>query len=223
MVRDLLAAYRQGAFPMASSRGAKGVEFYTADPRAIVPLSPPPCPGRTLRAQMRRSPMRLASDTAFEQVVRACADVPRPGGSGGTWINDWIIRAYTLLHRSGHAHSVEAWLDEPAGPRLVGGLYGVRIGGALFGESMFTAGRPGPHAPEAGASKACFFALVHHLRARGVTLLDTQFANPHTTALGAVEVPLADYLARLGAAVDAPVTWGEWTLGTGADVLRACA
>lgn len=235
VMADLLSAYRQGAFPMADARHARGVEFYSADPRAIIPLTPPvPRPSRSLRAQARRSPLILTTDAAFAQVIRACADTPRaprpgesnPGeGAPPTWINDWIIERYTLLHRAGHAHSIEAWLPAPRGgtPRLVGGLYGVHLGGAFFGESMFTAARPGPHDPESGASKLCFFALIRHLRAQGFALLDTQFANDHTTMLGAVTLPLRDYLAHVGEAVARDVPWLPWSTPTAQAVLQEVA
>jgi leucyl/phenylalanyl-tRNA--protein transferase len=206
----LLDAYRHGAFPMASSRRGKRVNFYIADPRAIVPIAEgertPYRAARSVRALVRRGAWRFRTDTAFREVITACADSPR-AGSPGTWINDWIIEAYVHLHRLGHAHSVEAWHAPGPGCAevLVGGLYGVHLGAAFFGESMFH--RPGPGD---NASKACLAVLVDHLVARGFTLLDTQFINDHMRRQGAVEITLAEYRQRLGAALDRDVSWQPW-------------
>ncbi|MFN0011030.1 MAG: leucyl/phenylalanyl-tRNA--protein transferase [Phycisphaerales bacterium] len=210
VVQALLAAYREGAFPMAD--GPRGrVRFYTADPRAIVPIEKAPGEGggvvvsRSLRALLKGCPFEISSDRAFGEVIRACAKVPRGeegGGGGGTWISEEIVGWYEALHAAGHAHSVEAWREG----RLVGGLYGVHIGGAFFGESMFSL----PEQGGSNASKVCFVHLVKHLRAIGVVLLDTQFINPHMASLGAVEIPLKEYLARLANAVSVDVRWGDW-------------
>ncbi len=231
MVEALLTAYRQGAFPMASSRVSDEVAFYTADPRAIIPVAVDDPLGRfhvprSLQRRVRSRRFTVTCDTAFERVILACADAPRPQGES-TWINDQIIVAYSLLHRAGHAHSVEAWLPEngvhapgtePPGPgwRLVGGLYGTHLGGAFFGESMFARTDLGG----TDASKVCLVHLVAHLRRRGITLLDTQFANDHTRRFGLVEVPLADYLRRLEAAVSTPAAWGPFQ-GDPGDAPRA--
>lgn len=192
---------------MASSRQARGVEFHTADPRAVIPLVGGPGDGggpkvaRSLKALVRKRPFVITTDIAFGQVICACADEPRTGEAGQqSWINDWIINAFTLLHHAGHAHSVEAWREG----QLVGGLYGVHIGGAFFGESMFSRHDAGGE----NASKVCFVHLVRHLQARGFTLLDTQFANPHTLSLGAVEVAREEYLKRLATAVEIEAEWG---------------
>ncbi len=207
VVEALLAAYREGAFPMADGpRG--GVRFYTADPRAIVPIEKAPGePGgvvvsRSLRALLKRCPFEISSDRVFGEVIRACAKVPRGEEGGGAWISEEIVGWYEALHEAGHAHSVEAWRDG----RLVGGLYGVHMGRAFFGESMFSL----PERGGSNASKVCFVRLVNHLRAMGVVLLDTQFINPHMASLGAVEIRLKDYLARLGKAVKMNALWGEW-------------
>lgn len=226
VVDVLLRAYRQGAFPMASSRTSEDVAFYTADPRAIIPVAEGDPLGRfhvsrSLQRRVRSGRFAVTCDAAFERVIRACAEVSRPHGES-TWINDQIIAAYTILHRAGHAHSVEAWRPEPEprppttpppGPgwRLVGGLYGTHLGAAFFGESMFAR----PDLGGTDASKVCLVHLVAHLRRRGITLLDTQFANDHTRRFGLVEIPLADYLRRLEAAVDAPVSWGSFQAGPG--------
>lgn len=207
LVQRLLAAYRQGAFPMAPSRDSDRLDFYTADPRAVLPLESgamhvPSSLGRRVRSGR----FAITSDRAFGEVISACADVPR-GAENGSWISSRIIEAYTLLHRVGHAHSVEAWRADPATgvPRLVGGLYGVHIGAAFFGESMFSR----PDLGGTDASKVCLVHLVEHLRARGFMLLDSQYANAHTARFGVVSIPLKDYLCRLAAAVASPARW-DW-------------
>jgi leucyl/phenylalanyl-tRNA--protein transferase len=210
----LLRAYRHGAFPMATSRRGV-VEFFEADPRAVLPLSVhglhvPRSVRKLARERATDGRMVLTSDRAFGEVVRACADVPR--ADGGTWINEWIIRAYSKLHADGYAHSVEAWLpgegaggDEGGGSVLVGGLYGVHIGAAFFGESMFTRAEvPGA----SGASKLCLLALHARLRRQGFLLLDTQFANHHTVQFGVQEVARAEYLVMLREALSWPAEWG---------------
>ena len=207
VVAALLEAYRSGAFPMAD--GPRGeVRLYTADPRAIVPLEKAPgeaggvAVSRSLRAVLRRCPFEVTSDRAFGEVIRACATVPRGPASGGTWISGEMVAWYEALHASGHAHSVEAW----RGGRLVGGLYGVHIGGVFCGESMFSR----PEAGGSGASKVCLVRLARHLRRIGVVLLDTQYTNPHMASMGAVEIPAREYLKRLKAALKVPAAWGEW-------------
>ncbi|MBL8991423.1 MAG: leucyl/phenylalanyl-tRNA--protein transferase [Phycisphaerae bacterium] len=211
----ILAAYRAGYFPMARqdargrpAPGARGIDFYTCDPRAVFPLEPGALRwSRSLRAAVRRGRFEITSDAAFAEVIGACASCR--ARADGDWINDWIIDRYTRLHEAGRAHSVEAWLAGPGGRRLVGGLYGVSIGGAFFGESMFST-------PERGgtdASKVCLVHLVEHLRRRGFVLLDSQYANPHVLSLGAVEIPRADYLRRLAEAVTLERDWawhGPW-------------
>lgn len=212
----ILAAYRAGYFPMARQDargrpvpGVRGIDFYTCDPRAIYPLEPGALRwSRSLRAAVRRGRFEITADTAFGAVIGACA--ARRQRADGDWINDWIVDRYTRLHERGSAHSVEAWLHGPNGRRLLGGLYGVHIGGAFFGESMFSL-------PESGgtdASKVCLVHLVEHLRRRGFVLLDSQYANPHVLSLGAVEIPRADYLRRLAAAVNLRCDWawrGPWS------------
>ena len=132
-------------------------------------------------------------DTAFEDVIDACADPSRPGG----WIDDEIRDAYTRLHTLGWAHSVEAWRDG----RLAGGLYGVGIGGLFAGESMFHR--------STDASKVALIGLVDHLRSIGARLLDVQWLTPHLESLGAIEIPREEYLRRLALAVDAPSRWSS--------------
>jgi len=192
----LVAAYCQGLFPMARSRREATVEWFSPDPRAVLPLDDFYCP-RSLRQAVRRQELEVRRDTAFEQVIRACAE-PRPGRTQ-TWINDSIRDAFIQLHRLGCAHSVEAWRDG----RLVGGLYGVAIGGAFFGESMF-------HRAELGgrnASKVCLVHLVEHLRARGFALLDVQINSDHMRQFGTIDLPRADYLRQLDAALRLEANW----------------
>ena len=159
---------------MARSGRGRTVDWYSPDPRAVLPLD-----GfhvrRSLAKALRRRPFELRWGTAFDAVVAACAE-PRGDGSG-TWINPAIADVFSELHRQSLTHSVEAWADD----ELVGGLYGLSLGGAFFAESMFSR-RP-------YASQACLVALVERMRAAGHTLLDVQFTNPHLEQFGVVELP----------------------------------
>ncbi|MFG0282784.1 MAG: leucyl/phenylalanyl-tRNA--protein transferase [Phycisphaerales bacterium JB039] len=198
--RALLAAYREGAFPMGEG---DRVGLYRPDPRAILPLDGLRL-SRSLRAAIRSGRFRIRSDTAVEAVVRACAE-PAPGREE-TWLSPPLLEAYLALGRQGHVHTVEAWLAGPEEQRLVGGLYGVAIGGLFAGESMFSR-------PEEGgtdASKVCLAHLQGHLLRRGFALHDVQFVTPHLERLGAVEIPGARYLALLGEAVELAATWGSF-------------
>lgn len=190
-------AYAQGVFPMADPlTGA--MEWYCPDPRGIIPLDAFNLP-RSVRRILASDAFRLRTDTAFEAVVRACA-APRPEqGREASWIDDRIVEAYAALHAEGDAHSVEAWRED----ELVGGLYGVHLGGAFFGESMFS--RPGRGG--SGASKVCLAALVALLRAGGFTLLDVQFHTPHLAQFGCVEIARDSYLRRLSDALARPGRW----------------
>lgn len=174
----LLSAYSQGAFPMAGHDGV--VQWYSADPRGIIPLDRFHIP-RTLRqvVSQRRFDIRINHD--FEAVVRACAT----GHDDGTWISESMINAYVALHRLGHAHSVEAWRDG----ELAGGLYGVSLGGAFFGESMFHR--------VTDASKVALVHLVQRLVQRDFELLDTQANSRHLRRFGCIEIPAARYLELL--------------------------
>lgn len=181
----LLAAYRAGCFPW-SSRPV--LNWWSPDPRAIFDLATFQTHRSVLRT-IRRRGWTSAIDRNFAGVVRACAET-----HGDTWITPDFQAAYLELHRRGHAHSVEIY----EGDQLVGGLYGVSIGGFFGGESMFHR--------ETDASKAAVHVLVERLRARGFVLCDAQAPNPHLMRLGAVELPRAEYLRRLGEALALPVT-----------------
>jgi len=185
----LLRAYAAGIFPMAGEDGR--VSWYAPDPRAILEHGDFRV-SRSLRARIRSGFFTIRFDSAFARVMRECA-APR-AGEEGTWISEEFIQVYTLLHRHGFAHSVEAWRGE----RLVGGLYGISIGAAFMGESMFSR--------ERDASKVCLAALVERLQARGFLLHDVQFLTPHLARLGAREIRRADYERRLTAATAVPCT-----------------
>jgi len=192
---SLLAAYAGGAFPMADVDTGV-VEYFTCDPRCVIPLDAFRLPHTSQRA-IRASLLRMRADTAFEQVMRGCM-LPRPGQER-TWISESMVAAYCALHELGFAHSVEAWLDD----KLVGGLYGVAIGGAFFGESMFVLRNAGA----GNASKACLHWLVTHLKSKQFTLLDSQYSNPLVLSFGGVEIPASQYEAQLAAATDLDVSF----------------
>jgi leucyl/phenylalanyl-tRNA--protein transferase len=187
----LLAAYRRGAFPMAEPDGS--VHWYAPDPRAIFDLEAFHVPRRLART-VRAGRFEVTFDTDFEAVMRACAE-PAPGREL-TWISEDFVRVYGELHALGFAHSVETRQEG----RLVGGLYGVAIGGAFMGESMFS--------HERDASKVALVHLVERLKARGFVLLDTQFMTGHLARFGAVHVPLAEYLRCLERAVALEARFG---------------
>ena len=182
----LLAAYSSGWFPMADEAGT--ISWYSPDPRGVLPLETFHVPSR-LQRTMRRSALQVRVDTMFADVMRACAEAERQGEDGGTWISDEIIASYSALHTQGYAHSVEVH----DGGRLVGGLYGVALGSAFFGESMFHTATD--------ASKIALVALIDRLRNRGFTLLDTQWVTPHLQQFGAIEIPRPDYLRQLEASL----------------------
>jgi leucyl/phenylalanyl-tRNA--protein transferase len=192
----LLHAYRSGIFPMPVDGGGRELlVWWSPDPRAVLPLDGLRV-SRSLRRSLRRFEVRF--DTAFEAVVDACADPHR----AGSWITRDVADAYVRLHELGWAHSVETW--SPDG-RLVGGLYGVATGGLFAGESMFHLATD--------ASKVALVRLVERLRAGGGTLLDVQWSTPHLASLGVLEIPRADYLARLATAVAADHTWEAAAMG----------
>ena len=183
----LLRAYAAGIFPMAETRDSD--EIFWVDPRrrGVIPLEGFHVP-RRLRRTVRRAPFAVTFDTAFDSVIAACAGTSE--FRDDTWINPEIRRAYTELHELGFAHSVECWReDRMTGDELVGGLYGVSLGGAFFGESMFSRADD--------ASKIALVHLVARLRLGGFVLLDTQFVTDHLRQFGTTEIPARDYLRRL--------------------------
>jgi leucyl/phenylalanyl-tRNA--protein transferase len=182
----LLYAYRVGIFPMALDDGE--IHWFSPDPRAILPLDRFHVPKRLQRV-LRHNRFEIRVDHAFRDVMAACAR------HDDTWINDEIIESYVALHGLGFAHSVEAWQDET----LVGGLYGVTLRGAFFGESMFHAATD--------ASKVALVALVERLNDRQYALLDIQWQTEHLERFGAIEIPRAEYMTRLEAAMDRDCTF----------------
>ena len=173
----LESCYRAGAFPMADRYGR--VQFYRSDPRSVLELDSLHV-SKSLARVLRKGVYEVHVDRDFEGVIRACSRRPE------TWISEEIIRGFVALHERDRAHSVEAYNRDD---ELVGGLYGVTLGGAFMGESMFARMRD--------ASKVCFVRLVQRLRERGYVLLDCQIQNDHLASLGAVEIPEREYLARL--------------------------
>lgn len=189
----LLRAYTQGLFPMAERRDDPTLYWIAPEARGVIPLDGGFHVSHRLARTVRSDRFDVRIDTQFEAVLRACA-APAPDREE-TWINDEILAVYTELHRRGHAHSVECWREE----RLVGGLYGVRLGGAFFGESMFTR--------ERDASKVALVHLVARLIRGGFVLLDAQFLTAHLATFGAIEIPQADYLKRLAVALGKNATF----------------
>ena len=177
---ELLSLYSTGWFPMAMADGS--IRCFSPDPRGILPLEGFHVPHGARKA-LRDSQWEVRQDTSFAQVVRACSHRLE------TWIDETIVQSYIGLHRAGHAHSLEIWRHGI----LVGGLYGVIIGGAFFGESMFH------HV--AGASKVALVTLVKRLHEAGFQLLDTQWTTPHLVQFGAVAIPRREYLHRLQIAI----------------------
>jgi leucyl/phenylalanyl-tRNA---protein transferase len=177
----LLNAYANGYFPMADSKSG-AIRWYSPDPRAILPLDGLRIT-RSLRQTIKKKIFRITVDTMFDDVMHACAERTE------TWISEEIFRSYHELHRLGFAHSVEAWNED----RLVGGLYGVALHGAFFGESMFSRMRD--------ASKVALAALIELLCERKFQLLDAQFITPHLASLGAIEIPRDEYLSLLNRAL----------------------
>jgi leucyl/phenylalanyl-tRNA--protein transferase len=204
----VLRAYAMGIFPMARARDATTVQWVAPVVRGILPLDGFHVPRRLART-LRRRPFAIRCDTAFAAVVAGCAE-PR-AGHPETWINDEIARVFCELHRLGYAHSVEAW----EGDRLIGGLYGLALGGAFFGESMFSR--------RTDASKIVLVHLVARLRHGGFVLLDTQFVTEHLRQFGAIELPHAAYLARLDQALRCRAVF-QGVLGVGEEeaLLSAC-
>lgn len=191
----LILAYRSGIFPWYSE--GEPILWHSPNPRFV--LVPDGIRvSRSLAKTLRSRPYRLTLDTAFRSVIEACAASPRPG-QDGTWITRDMVEAYDRLHALGYAHSVEAW----EGARLAGGLYGVSLGAAYFGESMFAA------LPD--ASKCAFVALVGQLRRWGFSLVDCQVPTAHLERFGATAWPRARYLIALGEALGHPDRRGRWS------------
>ena len=180
-IPQLLEAYATGFFPM--SDGGR-IRWYSPNPRGIIPLERFHMPSRLARV-VRQGRFEMRADTAFRRVIESCA----ADREEGTWISPEIVESYAALHDAGRAHSIEAWRDG----ELVGGLYGVAVGGAFFGESMFH------HARD--ASKVALAALVERLRARNFSLLDVQWVTPHLETFGAIEIPRRRYLMMLEEAI----------------------
>ena len=180
-IDQLLEAYATGFFPMSDSGR---IRWYSPNPRGIIPLERFHLPHRLARV-VRRGRFEVRADTAFRRVIESCA----ADREEGTWISPEIVESYTAMHDAGRAHSIEAWRDG----ELVGGLYGVAVGGAFFGESMFH------HARD--ASKLALAALVERLRARNFSLLDVQWVTPHLETFGAIEIPRRRYLMMLEEAI----------------------
>ncbi len=191
----ILSAYRQGVFPWFNDEDP--IVWWSPDPRFIL------VPGElhvsaTMRKILKKRRFELKLDTAFGDVIRACSATPRPG-QRGTWITSDMIQGYVRLHELGYAHSVEAWRGE----RLVGGLYGISLGSAFFGESMFSL--------EADASKAAFIPFVWALAEAGFTLVDSQVRTAHVESLGGKSVPRDEYMDRLQTALESPTLKGDWS------------
>lgn len=182
----LLNAYASGYFPMAENSTDKDLHWFNPRKRGVIPLENFHIP-RSLAKALRSAGFTLTADRAFAEVITACAEATaeRPQ----TWISQRIIDIFTELHQEGFAHSIECWKDE----QLVGGLYGVALGGAFFGESMFSR--------TTNASKAALVELVKRLKSAGYTLLDTQYVNDHLLQFGCIEIPKSRYLKQLEAAI----------------------
>ncbi len=198
-VPRLLDAYRRGIFPWFNA--GEPILWWSPDPRMV--LFPDEFKvSRSLKKRLARADYAVRADSAFAQVMAACA-APRPG-AGGTWISAAMIEAYRALHEAGHAHSVETWMQGEHGLELAGGLYGVAIGRAFYGESMF--------ARRSDASKIALAHLVRFLAARGFGVIDCQMNTAHLASLGAREIPRRDFTALLDRLTGEPGVPGKWTL-----------
>ncbi len=182
--RLLINAYCNGIFPMGMENGR--LTWFSPDPRGVLPVDGYHIP-RSVKSELRKRSLSVRVNTAFPEVLQSC------GHRQETWITREIIQSYTLLHKLGYAHSVETW----DGDALIGGLYGVCVGGAFFGESMFSR--------ESGGSKAALVWLMQHLEQKGFLLHDTQWTTPHLAMFGGKEIPRDDYLRILEKAVKLPV------------------
>ncbi len=211
LAHEVVSMYRDGWFPMGEGKDSP-IEWVQPTMRAVLPLEPGAFKvSRTLAQRVRSGRFLVTSDLAFASVIQACASPRRIEGEAvdETWITGEIVDIYRVLHRAGLAHSIEAWLParEASAPAvLVGGLYGLVVGGAFCGESMFSR----PTLGGTDASKVALAHLVGHLRRRGFTLLDTQLANDHVAQFGMVEIPRAVYLSRLKEAAARSPGWGTF-------------
>jgi leucyl/phenylalanyl-tRNA--protein transferase len=194
----VLLAYRMGIFPWFSE--GEPILWWCPRPRFVLEPTAVHVP-KSLRKAARLEPYRITADTSFAEVVRSCARTPRPG-QRGTWITAGMRESYQALHEQGFAHSLEAWQDD----ELVGGLYGIAIGGVFCGESMF-ATRP-------NASKLAFLTLIEHLRRWDFTLVDCQVPTDHLARFGAHAIPLEEFLGRLEFGLTLPGRPGKWALET---------
>lgn len=184
----LLKAYRLGIFPMAMQDGE--IAWFSPDPRGIIPLDGFHVP-HGLRRTLKQNPFEIRINSQFREVVSGCAD------RSSTWIDDSILASYGRLHDMGYAHSVEAW----NGGELVGGLYGVALGGAFFGESMFSR--------VTDASKVALVFLIERMKARRFQLLDTQWSTPHLKRFGCIDIPRARYMRLLDHALRVDTQFGD--------------
>ncbi len=179
---SLLSAYAQGIFPMAESKDSKNVDWYSASKRGIIPIDQFHI-SKNVERLIRQGRFEVKTDSTFREVVQACADRET------TWINDLIINSYDVLHQAGHAHSVEVYLDT----KLVGGLYGVHLQAAFFGESMFKS--------EPEADKIALYYCHQILKKNGFKLWDTQFYTEHLSQFGCIEIEAAEYQTLLSEAM----------------------
>jgi leucyl/phenylalanyl-tRNA--protein transferase len=196
----LLAAYSAGIFPWYSV--GQPILWWSPDPRSVLYLDRLRIT-RSLKKTLRRGTFRVTLDTCFRDVIQACAEGRHRRGATGTWITPAMRRAYIALHEQGYAHSVEAW----HGDVLAGGLYGVSLGRAFFGESMFS--------HETDASKVALVYLVRQLQLWGFDFIDAQVSSSHMTSLGAIDVPRAQFIKELKQALAAETRVGRWTPDTG--------
>ena len=192
----LIKAYALGVFPMAEHHDDDRIFFVDPDERGILPLDQVHLP-RSLKKRVRQRPYRITVNQAFDQVIDGCRTIT--DSREESWINPQIRQLYCALHRLGFAYSVEAWQDNGTDAQLVGGLYGVALAGAFFGESMFSRATD--------ASKIALVHLMARLQAGGFTLLDTQFSNPHLEQFGVLEIPRDDFKIMLGEALTAEATF----------------
>ncbi len=215
LVDGIISMYRQGWFPMADPDTGR-VDWFQPRRRGVIPLGPGEFTvSRSLRQRVRSGRFEIRTDTAFRRVISACGE-PRER-EGKSWIDRTIIEAYCLLNAAGKAHSVEAWRrSENGNDQLVGGLYGVHVGGVFFGESMFS--RPGLGGTD--ASKVCLVHLVHHMRRRGMVLLDAQLWNEHLHRFGCLEMSSAAFMRLLKPGLAIERAWGPFEPGS--TVMELC-